>query len=98
MESTARAERFDQSAATPSYLWDVTKKPVQVRLPFSLIDRLEGEAVETFRSLNARGSEIGGVLFGRTASGEPASISSTEGIGTATFSHVRRPTLCGAHT
>jgi len=76
MESTARAERFDQqSSATPSYLWEVSKKPIQVRLPYALIDRLEGQVVETFRSLNAPGSEIGGVLVGKTAGGEPAIVS-----------------------
>src|ERR1017187_10299088 len=62
-ESTARAERFDvQTAPSPQYLWEVPQKPVSVRIPFSLIDRLEREAVESFRSLTSRGSEIGGSL------------------------------------
>src|ERR1019366_2250919 len=63
-ESTARAERFDvQTASSPWYLWEVPQKPVSVRIPFSLIDRLEREAVENFRSLTSRGSEIGGSLY-----------------------------------
>lgn len=75
MESTARAERFELPSASPAYLWEVSQKPVSVRIPFTIVDRLEGEAMETFRSLNSRGSEIGGVLFGKTSTGEPALIS-----------------------
>src|ERR1039457_2034026 len=69
-ESTARAERFDiQTAPSPQYLWEVPQKPVSVRIPFNLIDRLEREAVESFRSLTSRGSEIGGLLVGDVAPG-----------------------------
>ena len=76
MESTARAERFElQSAALPAYSWEVPQKPVIVRIPFAVIDKLEGEAVENFRSLNSRGSEIGGVLFGKASNGEPVLVS-----------------------
>ena len=72
-ESTARAERFDlQPAPSPLYLWEVPQKPVSVRIPFSLIDRLEREAVESFRSLTSRGSEIGGLLVGRRLAGKSA--------------------------
>ena len=54
-ESTVRAERFDpQSSATLSYTWAVPQKPLSVRFPFPLIDRLEHEAVESFRSLHSR--------------------------------------------
>jgi hypothetical protein len=71
-ESTARAERFDvQPAPSPLYLWEVPQKPVSVRIPFSLIDRLEREAVESFRSLTSRGSEIGGLLVGDVSPGSP---------------------------
>jgi len=42
-----------------------------VRIPFSLIDRLEREAVESFRSLTSRGSEIGGLLVGEVSLGSP---------------------------
>ncbi|HEY2016911.1 MAG TPA: TonB family protein, partial [Bryobacteraceae bacterium] len=76
MESTARAERFEmQPAASPAYLWEVSQKPVSVRIPFALIDRLEGETVEAFRSLNSRGSEIGGVLFGKPSTGDLVVVS-----------------------
>ena len=48
-ESTVHAERFEpQSSAALSYTWAVPQKPVSVRIPFSLIDRLEHEAVESF--------------------------------------------------
>jgi len=76
MESTARAERFDlQAAASPAYAWEVPLKPLIVRIPFVVIDRLEGEAVDSFRSLDSRGSEIGGVLFGKAVAAEPAIVS-----------------------
>jgi len=75
-ESTARAERFDvQTAASPLYLWEVPQKPVSVRIPFSLIDRLEREAVDSFRSLTSRGSEIGGLLVGDVTPGSPLVVS-----------------------
>ena len=75
-ESTARAERFDvQTSPSPQYLWEVPQKPVSVRIPFSLIDRLEREAVESFRSLTSRGSEIGGLLVGDVAPGSPLVVS-----------------------
>ena len=75
-ESTARAERFDlQNASSPFYLWEVPQKPVSVRIPFSLIDRLEREAVENFRSLTSRGSEIGGLLVGDVTQGNPLVVS-----------------------
>src|SRR6185369_14030153 len=76
MESTARAERFElQSAAVPTYSWEVPQKPVIIRIPHAVIDKLEGDAVENFRSLDARGSEIGGVLFGKASNGEPVLVS-----------------------
>ena len=75
-ESTARAERFEvQTAPSPLYLWEVPQKPVSVRIPFSLIDRLEKEAVENFRSLTSRGSEIGGLLVGDVSPGSPLVVS-----------------------
>jgi len=68
LDSTARAERIDlQSPEAPCFVWEVAQKPVAVRLPLPLIDRLESEAVENFRSLSSRGSEIGGLLLGSGA-------------------------------
>lgn len=75
LDSTARAERIDLSSSEAvSYTWEVAQKPVSVQLPLALIDRLESEAVETFRSLTSRGSEIGGLLLGSVASGTPALV------------------------
>ena len=78
-ESTAHAERFDlQSSAALSYAWAVPQKPVSVRIPFALIDRLEHDVVESFRSLHSRGSEIGGLLLGYVSPGDPAAVSIEE--------------------
>jgi protein TonB len=76
LDSTARAERIDiSSLEVVCYTWEVAQKPVAVRLPFPLIDRLESEAVEAFRSLTSRGSEIGGLLLGSTSPGSPTLVS-----------------------
>ncbi|HWC95853.1 MAG TPA: TonB family protein [Candidatus Sulfopaludibacter sp.] len=42
----------------------MAQKPISVALPYAVIDRLEKEVVESFRSLTSRGSEIGGLLLG----------------------------------
>jgi hypothetical protein len=77
IESTVRAERdsLQPSTSSPGYTWEVPQKPVSVRLPLDLIDRLENESVENFRSLSSRGSEIGGLLLGSVAPGSPAVVS-----------------------
>src|SRR5689334_2249914 len=76
IESTARAERFDlQTSKSSYYLWEVPQKPVAVRIPYNVIDRLEREAVEAFRSLSSRGSEIGGLLVGDVIAGSPLVVS-----------------------
>src|SRR5579871_4937690 len=78
-ESTARAALFElQSSMGPSYTWAIPQKPVSVRIPFPVIDRLEHEAVENFRSLSSRGSEIGGLLFGTVNAGQPAVVTIEE--------------------
>ncbi len=74
-ESTARAERFSiPPVSQPSYIWSIPEKPISVCFPLDIIDRLEHEAVESFRSLSSRGSEVGGVLFGTVEPGSPALI------------------------
>jgi TonB family protein len=75
-DSTALAQRFDLAPDTSSvYIWEVAQKPVSVRIPFDLIDRLEHDVVESFRSLSSRGSEIGGLLLGRVSPGNPMVVS-----------------------
>lgn len=74
-ESAARAERFGLPAPAAGYLWEVASKPVAVRINLDLIDRLEREVVESFRSLTSRGSEVGGLLLGNVQSGNPARVS-----------------------
>ena len=75
LDSTARAERIDLTTSEAAcYTWEGPQKSLAVRLPLPLIDRLESEAVETFRSLTSRGSEIGGLLLGYSAPGAPAIV------------------------
>jgi len=70
LDSTARAERIDLTTSEAAcYTWEGPQKTLAVRLPLPLIDRLESEAAETFRSLTSRGSEIGGLLLGYSAPG-----------------------------
>jgi protein TonB len=74
-DSTARAERFEPDAPVPpSYTWTVPQKPVAVRMPLALIEKLERQAVESYRSLTSKGSEIGGLLFGSVTAGNPALV------------------------
>ena len=72
-ESAARAQRFDSHVAeSPCFTWAVPDKPVTVRISLSVVERLEREAVEAFRSVTSRGSEIGGLLIGVvSADGRP---------------------------
>ena len=72
MTSTVRADGLEDRG--PEFLWHVPQKPVAVRFPFPLVDRLGNEAVEQYRSLDSRGSEIGGVLFGQVTAGDPAVV------------------------
>ena len=74
-ESAARAERFEHNAPVlPSYTWTVPQKPVAVRMPLDLMEKLERLAVESYRSLTSKGSEIGGLLFGSVAPGNPVLV------------------------
>jgi hypothetical protein len=73
--STARVTHLESKAPdSPDYLWKVSGKPVCVRIPFTLMDRLGEEAAESFRSLNSLGSEMGGALFGSLIPGDPATV------------------------
>ena len=79
-ESAARADRLGAPSSPsapppPSYLWEVSNKPVSVRFNLETVDRLEREVVESFRSLTSRGSEIGGLLLGNVQNGSPARVS-----------------------
>jgi len=75
IDSTARAPRFESdSSPAPAYLWAPPQKLLSVSIPLAVIDQLEREAVESFRSLSSRGSEIGGILFGTAPGGSPAAV------------------------
>jgi protein TonB len=75
-ESTARVELLTPSITNSSYyVWEVPQKPVSVRIAFGVIDRMEKEVIESFRSLTSRGSEIGGLLLGTVKPGSPLVVS-----------------------
>ena len=75
-EASCLAQRSDlNSAASPYYLWEAPGKPVSVRISHSVVDRLDRAAVETFRSISSRGSEIGGLLLGCVLPGTPTVVS-----------------------
>ncbi|MGA3095006.1 MAG: TonB family protein [Bryobacteraceae bacterium] len=75
-EASCLAQRPDPSpAASPYYLWEAPGKPVSVRISHQVVDRLDRAAVETFRSISSRGSEIGGLLLGNVLPGTPAVVS-----------------------
>jgi hypothetical protein len=62
-------------SASPSYLWEVPGKPVIVRVALEVVDRLEREVAESFRSLEVQGSEIGGLLLGAVQGSRPFEVS-----------------------
>lgn len=62
-------------SASPSYLWEVPGKPVIVRVALEVVDRLEREVAESIRSLETRGSEIGGLLLGAVQGSSPFEVS-----------------------
>jgi len=52
---------------TAFYRWELSGKTFTAFLSLELIERLEKETIEAFKAVTRRGSEIGGVLLGRTA-------------------------------
>ena len=76
MSEACLAQRPDSNtAASPYYLWEAPGKPVAVRISHNVVDRLDRAAVETFRSISSKGSEIGGMLLGCVLPGTPAVVS-----------------------
>ncbi len=71
--SPSRATAAEPNAP-PFYVWQVPGKPVTAHISLGLIDRLERDAVETFRSISAKGSELGGLLIGRAPSDLPGVV------------------------
>jgi TonB family protein len=68
-ESAARRDRIESKAVAGWYLWEAPQKLICVYLSFDVIDRMEHETVENFRSLTSRGSEMGGILLGGVVPG-----------------------------
>ena len=74
-EASCLAQRSDPDpAASPYYLWEAPNKPVSVRISLQVVDSLDHAAVETFRSISSRGSEIGGLLLGSVLPGTPGVV------------------------
>jgi TonB family protein len=63
-----------RASAYPSFVWEVPGKPVVVRIALDLVDRLEAEVLASFRSINSRGSEIGGLLLGTVYGNSPFEV------------------------
>jgi periplasmic protein TonB len=76
-QNSSRAQTNGPDLSRRYYEWNAGK-PVVVRIAFDVIDRLERAAVETFRSLTARGSEIGGILLGDISGQGPLSVTVDE--------------------
>jgi len=74
IDSAPLEARPDTALRPELYTWEAPGKPVVVGIPLALIDRLDHEAAENYRSLSSRGSEIGGVLFGSVALGFPTLV------------------------
>src|SRR5215470_11092554 len=72
-KSTAPAGAMELPASPSAYfLWEFPEKPVSARLRLDMVDNLERDVQESFRAITARGSEVGGVLLGRSESGPVA--------------------------
>ncbi len=55
-------------SASQLFRWESADKGVAVHLSLDLVERLERETIEAFKTVTRRGSEIGGLLLGKTAS------------------------------
>lgn len=54
------------TATTAYYVWEPPGGSIAVHLSLDVVERLEREVVEAFRAVTRRGSEMGGLLIGRT--------------------------------
>ncbi len=73
--TTSPAETLSaSSAAAAFYRWEVPDKPVTVYVSLDVVERLEREAIESFKAITKRGSEIGGVLCGRVIADRKRSV------------------------
>lgn len=54
----------ETTAQGAHYLWEITGRPVAVRLGFAFVDRLLQEVMRGFGAMPRRGVEMGGVLLG----------------------------------
>jgi len=75
---SGRNERTGTTGNALTYLWEVPRKPVSVRINLQVADRLDREATAAVRSLSALGSEIGGLLLGTMTPGDPIRVTVDE--------------------
>jgi hypothetical protein len=66
LNATPLLERT-QEANPDCCAWEPAGKATAIRLRLDLVERLEREALESFRAFTKRGSEIGGLLLGRVS-------------------------------
>ena len=59
---------MQESSNSPVYLWQVAGKPVSVLVNVDIVDRLAAVVDEGYRSNSWRGTEVGGLLLGRSRS------------------------------
>jgi protein TonB len=71
IKSTASAGPVESAVNSPTqyYLWEFPQKPVCVRLSLDVVESIERDVLESFRAITARGSEVGGLLLGRSETG-----------------------------
>lgn len=72
VNATPLLERTEETSPD-CCLWEPAGKAIAIRVRLDVVERLEREALETFRAVAKRGSEVGGLLLGRV-SREPHSI------------------------
>src|SRR6266496_3520464 len=53
-----------------AYVWEPVGKSISVRLSFDVVDRMLQDVMRGFGAVPKRGAEVGGILLGRTTSGD----------------------------
>jgi hypothetical protein len=65
------AESSGNFSTNPTYLWEISQKPVSVRIDLQIVTRLDWKVVQ---AAGSGGAEIGGLLLGSITSGSPSLI------------------------
>lgn len=67
------APACDESATANWFALELSGASLSIRLNPELVDRLEREVIDSFKSLTKRGSEVGGILLGQFGT-DPATV------------------------